>query len=438
MKIGIIGTGHVGLVSAACFAHVGHDVVAVDSMTEKIEGLQRGIMPFFEPNLDELVAEGTSAGRLRFSADFGDAVAHADVVFICVGTPSKANGEADLSQVEGVAHEIAQHLDGRYRVLVEKSTVPVTTGARVSGTLRMLGASGVDVVSNPEFLREGSAIADTLNPDRIVIGSSSERATQLLVDLYRPITDRSDAEVLITDLPTAELIKHASNAFLATKISFINAVADICEATGADVETVAKGMGLDVRISRYFLRAGVGYGGSCFPKDVAAFAALAEQLGSEFGLLREVQRINALRPARLIEKLRKELWHLGRKRIAILGLAFKPGTDDLREAPALRVVEQLLEEGAEIVAYDPVAMNKAKEQLPSSVRLAGSALEAMEGADAAMFLTDWDEFRGVDLASVKKALRFPIVIDGRNLFALEAMRNEGLTYISVGRPAVRP
>lgn len=438
MKIGIIGAGHVGLVSAACFARVGHDVVAVDAMPEKLELLQRGVPPFFEPNLDELVEEGVTAGRLRFSGDIADAVGDADTVFICVGTPAKPNGEADLSQVEHVAHQLAEHLDGHYTVLVEKSTVPVTTGDRLAATLRMLGSVDVDVVSNPEFLREGSAIADTLDPDRIVIGSPSQRATDVLLEVYRPIIDRSECEVLITDVPTAELIKHASNAFLATKISFMNAVADVCEAAGGDVEVVARGMGLDHRIGRFFLKAGVGYGGSCFPKDVAAFAALADSVGANSGLLREVQKINAARPCAVVDKLRAELWHLKDKRIALLGLAFKPGTDDLREAPSLRVTSQLVEEGAQVVAYDPVAMDKAKEQLPAGAEFAPSALDAIAGADAAVFLTDWDEFRGLSLPAVKAALRFPIVIDGRNLFSLDAMRAAGLTYVSVGRPAVRP
>ena len=437
MKICIIGTGHVGLVSAACFASIGHDVVAVDSVTEKIENLRRGVMPFFEPDLEALVAEGVASERLRFSESIADAVPGADAIFICVGTPQKANGEADLSQVEGVAHELARHLAGRYTVLVEKSTVPVTTGDRLSATLRMLGVDQTDVVSNPEFLREGAAIADTLNPDRIVIGSPTQHATDLLLEIYQPIIERSDCEVLVTDVHTAELIKHAANAFLATKISFINAVADVCEVTGADVEVVAKGMGLDHRISQAFLNAGVGYGGSCFPKDVAAFTAMADQLGADFGLLREVQQINASRPPRLVEKLRTELWHLKDKRIAVLGLSYKPGTDDLREAPALVVITALLDEGATVVTYDPVAMNKAKAQLPAGVEFASSALEAMTGADAAVFITDWDEFRELDLPAVREALRFPIVIDGRNIFALQTMRDAGLTYISVGRPAAR-
>ncbi|HVM35645.1 MAG TPA: UDP-glucose/GDP-mannose dehydrogenase family protein [Actinomycetota bacterium] len=436
MKVGIVGSGHVGLVSAACFAHIGHDVVAVDALPEKIDGLRRGIMPFFEPGLAELVETGKASGRLRFCHGIEDAISDADAVFICVGTPAKPSGEADLSQVEGVAHELAMHLNGHYVALVEKSTVPVTTGRRLSEMLRMLGVDDVDVVSNPEFLREGSAVSDTLDPDRIVIGSDSQRATNILLDLYRPITEQSNCKVVVTDVPTAELIKHASNAFLATKISFINAVADICEATGGDVETVASGIGLDSRIAASFLDAGLGYGGSCFPKDVAAFAALADQVGCNFDLLREVQKINAERPIRLVNKLRALLWHLKDKRIAVLGLAFKPGTDDLREAPSIAVIRQLLDEGATVSAYDPVAMPAAKEVLPSSVTMSASALEAMTGADAAVFVTEWREFAALDPAEMKAALRFPIVLDGRNLFALETMRGHGLTYVSVGRATV--
>lgn len=436
MKVGVVGLGHVGLVSAACFAHVGHEVFGVDVQAERVEGLQRGSLPFFEPGLDELVAEGVAAGRLTFHNELETPVREAQVVFICVGTPSKATGEADLSQVEGLAWDIAHHLTS-YRVLVEKSTVPVKTGERLFRTLKRLGAQDFDVVSNPEFLREGSAISDTLTPDRIVIGSSSERASALVQELYRPIVDRSGCAVIVTDVGTAEMIKHASNAFLATKISFINAVAELCEATDADVEVVAKGMGLDRRIGTAFLRAGIGYGGSCFPKDVAAFAAIARQLGRDFELLNAVQNVNDRGPLRLLEKLRAELWHLKGKKIAVLGLAFKPGTDDLRESPALKTIEQLVTEDAEVTAYDPVAMTKAKELLPS-IRFAESAVDAVRGADAVVILTDWDEFRDLDPAALKKVLRFPIVVDGRNLFSPDAMRAAGLTYLSVGRPAVHP
>jgi UDPglucose 6-dehydrogenase len=436
MKVGIVGLGHVGLVSAACFAHVGHQVIGADSQVERVEGLQKGIMPFFEPGLAELVREGTHSGRLTFADESSAALEGTDLVFICVGTPSKPDGSADLVQIEQLTSEIAGLLRDD-QVLVEKSTVPVKTGERVAQTLQRLGASNVDVVSNPEFLREGSALEDTLQPDRIVIGSSSERATKLLSDFYAPIIEKSGCALVITDVGTAELIKHASNAFLAMKISFINAVAEVCESTDADIQTVALGMGLDPRIGPSFLQAGVGYGGSCFPKDVAAFAALANTLGIDFTLLEAVQEINQRGAERLLTKLTAELWHLEGKKIAILGLAFKPGTDDLREAPALRMIEKLLQEGSEVVTYDPAAMPKAKDLFPT-VTFAESALDAMHGADAAVFLTEWDEFRALDPAEMKEVLRFPIVADGRNLFRPELMRQAGLTYLSMGRPVVRP
>jgi UDPglucose 6-dehydrogenase len=436
MKVGIVGLGHVGLVSAACFAHVGHQVIGADSQAERVEGLQKGIMPFFEPGLEELVREGIESGRLTFAHESSAVVDGTDLVFICVGTPSKPDGSADLVQVEQLTSEIAGLLRDD-QVLVEKSTVPVKTGERVARTLQRLGASKVDVVSNPEFLREGSALEDTLRPDRIVIGSSSERAAKILSDFYSPIIEKSNCALVLTDVGTAELIKHASNAFLAMKISFINAVAEVCESTDADVQTVAQGMGLDPRIGPSFLQAGVGYGGSCFPKDVAAFAALANTLGIDFKLLEAVQEINQRGVDRLLHKLTTELWHLEGKKIAILGLAFKPGTDDLREAPALRMIEKLLNEGAEVVAYDPAAMAKAKDVFPS-VSFADSALNAMQGADAAVFLTEWDEFRALQPATMRDTLRFPIVADGRNLFRPEAMREAGITYLSMGRPLVRP
>jgi UDPglucose 6-dehydrogenase len=435
MKVGIVGLGHVGLVSAACFAHVGHQVVGVDSQAERIEDLHKGIMPFFEPGLAEMVAAGAASGRLSFAYDAAAALNGTALVFICVGTPSKPNGAADLVQIERLTSDIADLVRDE-QVLVEKSTVPVKTGARVAQTLQRLGALQVEVVSNPEFLREGSALKDTLQPDRIVIGSPSPRATKLLSDFYAPIIEKSGCPLVVTDVGTAELIKHASNAFLAMKISFINAVAEVCEATDADVQTVSLGMGLDPRIGISFLQAGVGYGGSCFPKDVAAFAALADSFGIDFGLLEAVQRINERAAERLLSKLSAELWHLEGKKIAVLGLAFKPGTDDLREAPALRIIQRLLAEGSEVIAYDPAAMTKAKELLPDA-SFAESALDAMQGADAAVFLTDWDEFRALDPRAMKNALRFPIVVDGRNLFALDPLREAGLTYISMGRPPVR-
>ncbi|HVL63632.1 MAG TPA: UDP-glucose/GDP-mannose dehydrogenase family protein [Actinomycetota bacterium] len=439
MKLGVVGLGHVGLVSAACFAHVGHDVVGVDARPERIDDLESGKMPFYEPGLEKVVAEATSAGRLIFDRDLANAVRDADAVFICVGTPSLSSGEADLSQVEGLAVQLARHLgDGHYRVLVEKSTVPVRTGERIYRTIRRLTDDEFDVASNPEFLREGSAVHDTLHPDRIVLGSPSPRATEVLERVYQPIVERSGCETVVTDVYTAEMIKHASNAFLATKISFINAVAELCEAVGADVEVVAKGMGLDPRIGSGFLRAGIGYGGSCFPKDVAAFAALGERLVGDFDLLRAVQKINERAPRRLLDKLRSELWYFNEKRIAVLGLSFKPGTDDMREAPSVRVIRALLDDGAQVVAYDPVAVPKAKEILPPEVEFVSAPLDAMEDAHAAVILTDWDEIQGLSPDDFRRTLRFPIVADGRNLFDPEEMRRAGVTYLSVGRKAVHP
>lgn len=436
MNIGVAGLGHVGLVTAACLAEVGHHVVGMDVSTERVQDLRRGKAPFFEPGLDLLIGRGLREGRLRFEERLPPVVEHSDAVFICVGTPSLPNGEADLSQVEGLAVELAGCLDDRYRVLIEKSTVPVTTGGRMFRTIARLTECRCDIVSNPEFLREGSAVHDALNPDRIVIGSASPEATTVMREIYAPVVERSGCVVLETDVATAELIKHASNAFLATKISFINYIAEVCDAVGGDVEIVARGMGLDQRIAPDFLRAGIGYGGSCFPKDVGAFAAIGEQVSGDSALLRAVQDINRRAMRRLIEKVRSELWYLKDKRIGVLGLAFKPGTDDMRDAPSLTIIASLLEEGAEVVAYDPVAMPAAKELLPEQVRFAGDPLEALHDAHAAMILTEWPQFAELDLAEMKNALRLPIVADGRNVFDVGRMRDAGFTYLSMGRPAV--
>ena len=436
MNIGVVGLGHVGLVTAACFAEVGHTVIGTDSMAEKLDSLERGNVPFFEPELEDLVRSGMEKGRLRFVRELVPLVEEAEVIFICVGTPRMPDGSADLSQVEALSTALASCLGGRYRVLVEKSTVPVTTGHRVVRAISRLTDARFDVVSNPEFLREGTAVHDTLQPDRIVIGTSSEEAADVMRKVFEPIQTRNGCPLIETDVQTAELIKHASNAFLATKISFINQIAEMCDAVGADVTAVAEGMGLDPRISRSFLNAGIGYGGSCFPKDVAAFAVVANDLTGDASLFRAVQHINDRAPKRLIGRLRSELWYLKDKRIAVLGLAFKPGTDDLRESPALVVVNELLEEGAEVVAYDPVAMPAAKKVLPPEVHFAASALDAMAGAHAAVIATEWPEFRTIAPEDMKEALRLPILVDGRNLFELDRMRGTGITYISMGRPPV--
>jgi UDPglucose 6-dehydrogenase len=438
MDIGVVGLGHVGLVSAACFAEVGHNVVGMDVMPERLQELAAGRVPFYEPSLQDLVTRHRESGRLRFESSLPPLVEASEAIFICVGTPSLPSGEADLSQVEAISTELASCLDHRYRVLVEKSTVPVNTGGQMLRTIGRLTDARFDVVSNPEFLREGSAVRDTLCPDRVVVGGSSPTAFEVMRRVFAPIVERSGCEVIETDVKTAELIKHASNAFLATKISFINHIAEICDRVGANVDLVADGMGLDPRIGRSFLDAGVGYGGSCFPKDVAAFAVVADEATGDASLLRAVQAINARGPKRLIERLRSELWYLKGKRIAVLGLSFKPGTDDLRDSPAFPVIEELLASEAQVVAYDPVAMPGAKERLSPKVRYATSALDALEDAHAAVIVTGWPEFAELDPARIRRALRLPIVIDGRNIFELDKMAEAGLTYLSMGRPPVHP
>ncbi len=437
MRVGVLGLGHVGLVTAACLAELGHTVTGSDADPERLEDLRHGRVPFYEPGLEELVGSGLRLGRLRFTDNVGENVGSSAVLFICVGTPNGADGAPYLLQVERLAQDMAEHLEG-YRVIVEKSTVPVTTGERLARTLeRHRGRRDFDVVSNPEFLREGSAVEDTMRPARIVIGAAWERAADVVEEVYRPIVEATGCPVIRTDVRTAELIKHASNAFLATKISFINAIAEVCEEACADVEVVAEGIGLDPRIGRAFLGAGIGYGGSCLPKDVSGFVAMARELGCELSLLDEVRRVNDRAPSRIVDKLRDELWHLEGKTVAVLGLAFKAGTDDVREAPALRLIDALTAEGTNVAAYDPAAMPAAKELLPR-VRLATSPADAATDADAVVIVTDWDEFRTIDLEELRSVMRFPIVVDGRNLFAPETMRRAGFHYASVGRPAVSP
>src|ERR671931_15629 len=401
MRVTVIGAGHVGLVTAVCLASVGHDVVAEDDDLAKVELLRRGNAWFYEPGLEELLREGMASGRLRFTSDAAEAVVHGEVIFISVGTPSRSDGSPNLAFVEKVAREVASHLrPGELKLICEKSTVPVQTGERVAQVIAREAPPGAtyEVASNPEFLREGTAVADTLTPDRIVVGAQSERAVALLRELYDPIIDSSGCEWLATDRATAELIKHASNAFLATKISFINAVARVCERSGADVEVVARGMGLDPRIGPSFLRAGPGYGGSCFPKDVAAFAHRSRELGVDFNLLNEVARINMEARRSVVEKVRDLLWHLEGKRIGVLGLTFKPDTDDLRESPAIDVVAALLDDGASVVAYDPVAsVDHVKRLLPDLER-AEKAVDVADGAHALVLLTEWGEFTELDPA----------------------------------------
>jgi UDPglucose 6-dehydrogenase len=423
----IIGCGHVGLVTGASLAELGNKVICVDSNANVIDGLKEGKMPFYEPGLEELVHRNANNGRLSFTTGIEEGVKASEIIFISVGTPQKPDGTADISLVEAVTQEISQTLD-EYKVVVEKSTVPVKTGNWISKKLNSNRGFGCDVVSNPEFLREGSALNDFMNPDRIVIGTSSERAIRIMTELYRPLK----APIVITDIETAELIKHASNCFLALKISFINAIATICEKTGGDVVKVAEGMGYDRRIGQAFLNAGVGYGGSCFPKDLAAFIKIAEDVGYDFQLLKAVRKINDFQLQQIIDKARSQLHTLTGKIIGILGISFKPHTDDIREAPAIHIVEKLQEAGAMIKIYDPQAMRKAREVL-TDVEYCQNPYEVAEGCDALIIITEWDEFRDIDLKRIKLLLRQPIIIDGRNIYDPQEMKKLGFTYCGTGR-----
>jgi UDPglucose 6-dehydrogenase len=431
-----MGTGHVGLVTCVTFASIGHEVVGTDVDVEKIELLERGIPPFFEPGLEEAMTRGSASGRLSFSTVAAEALRDAEVVFICVGTPARANGDANLLAMEQSAGQIARHApDGA--VVVEKSTVPAGTADRVQTTLQREGQGRrFHVASNPEFLREGAAMRDALEPDRIVIGVGSPRALDVLKRLYAPLLE-AGVRLIVTDIRTAELAKHASNAFLSLKISFANALARVCEHAGADVTAVADVMGSDPRIGRAFLNAGIGYGGYCFPKDVAALRRLSERLGYPFPLLQEVERLNDEAVEAAAAKVEEALWNMEGKRIALLGLAFKPGTDDVRFSPALTLARRLLASGAQVVGCDPHAAGNAKEELPE-LTLASDAYEAASGAHAIVIATDWEEFRSLDLARLRGIMTYPLVVDGRNLLDPLEMAEAGFWYYPTGRPPVVP
>jgi UDPglucose 6-dehydrogenase len=439
VNITVIGVGHVGLVSAAAFARWGHQVVGLDDDAAKLEKLRGGEAWFYEPGLQELLDEVIAAGQLTFVSDPVDALADAEVVFVCVGTPPLPGGGPNLAFVETVGRTVAAHAP-RDLVLVEKSTVPANTGRRLEQvidreTARIGTPHRIHVASNPEFLKEGAAVQDTLHPDRVVYGTSSNAAREAMRGVYAPLVASDGCPVVETDVASAELIKHASNAFLATRISFINAVAQVCERVGADVSVVAEGMGHDVRIGHRFLQAGLGYGGSCFPKDVDAFAHLAGQVGYDFGLLEEVRDINVDQRASVIRKLESELWHLTGKTIALLGAAFKPGTDDLRESPALHLADELRAAGAEVRIYDPVALPNVAEQYPWLERHEDID-EVLTGAHAAVVCTDWDVIKAITPDRYLKNLAYPIVVDGRNVHDPDAMIDAGLRYHSMGRRSV--
>ncbi len=428
-QICIVGTGYVGLVTGACFAEVGHDVICVDNDPKKVALLQGGGIPIYEPGLSDLVKKNVASKRLQFTGFIANGVAKAEVVFICVPTPPCPDGSVDMSFVEGVTREIAETMT-KYTIIVDKSTVPVKTGEKVVQAIKRYNKQNIDfdVISNPEFLREGCAVQDLMNPDRVIIGVTNSRPVEKMKEVYGPFK----TPLIVTDINSAELIKHACNSFLALKISYINAIAAVCEASGANVEDVAHGMGLDKRIGRAFLNAGLGYGGSCFPKDISAFIHIADELGYDFKLLKEVERINENQIDRFLKKLRDVLWIVKDKTIAVWGLAFKPNTDDMRLAPSLKLIEPLLEEGAKIRAYDPEAMDKARAILPS-VEFCDSPYSAASGCDALLVCTEWDEFMTVDLEKLRSVMAHPTVLDGRNLYDPEQMAKQGFVYKSVGR-----
>src|ERR1700731_242160 len=454
MRIAVVGSGYVGLVEGACFADLGHDVILVDNDQPKLEALRNGQVPIHEKFLPELLTRHRGQ-RLTFSDDLTETARLSSVIFVAVGTPPTESGEADLSYVESVAREISGGIND-YKVVVEKSTVPVYTSDWVRRIILRSGTDPelFDVASNPEFLREGTAVTDFLFPDRIVIGCDSERSADILREIYAPLADgsyyeRSDAipqpdrasipaPIIVTSTKSAELIKHASNAFLAMKISFINAVASVCESVGANVTQVCHGIGTDSRIGPRFLNPGIGYGGSCFPKDVMAFRAVAREAGYDFRLLDEVMRINEDQRQRFLRKVRSALWTLRGKNLGVLGLAFKGGTDDIRESPALFLVQALLQEGCKVTAYDPAAMERTQETISSNLKFASSAYEAATDADALLILTEWEEFANLDLRRLSDELKYPIVIDGRNLYDPAVMAAHGFTYYSVGRAASHP
>lgn len=430
MKIAVIGSGYVGLVTGTCLAELGNSVVCADNDEGKIKTLTSGGVPIYEPGLEKLIKKNLEKGRLRFTAQIEEAIRPSEIIFICVGTPSRPDGSADLTAIEKVSRIIAGYIDS-YKLIVEKSTVPVETGEWVKTTINAAknNTSDFDVASNPEFLREGSAVNDFLNPDRVVIGVETKKAEELLRKLYEPL----NAKIVVTSIKGAEIIKHASNSFLATKISFINALSNICERTGADINAVSEGIGLDARINEHFLRAGIGFGGSCFPKDLKAFIHIAEKLGYPFGLLKEVERINEMQKAIVIEKVTKMLWNLPDKIIGVWGLSFKPDTDDIRLAPSIDIIRRLLAEGAKIRVFDPAAMEKTRIELGDQVTYCRDMYDAAEKADCVILMTEWDSFKEADWKRVKDVMKEPFILDGRNIYDPLKLKGLGFKYAGMGR-----
>ena len=449
MKLVVIGCGYVGLVTGGCLAAAGHDVVATDNDSGKIASLQAGRIPIYEPHLDEVIASAQNAGRLRFTTDTGEAIRSGEVIFICVGTPPRETGEADLSAIDNVARLIAMEARSP-KLVVEKSTVPAQTGQKLRRALNVYGRSSglqFDVASNPEFLREGTGVGDFFHPDRIVVGVETPEADRQLREIYEPIVGgrfdcalhphgcpaSPDPEFLVTTIPSAELIKHASNSFLAMKISYANVIADLCERLGGNVEEVTRAMGLDPRIGRQFLNAGLGFGGFCLPKDIQAFIHLADQVGVDFSLLKEAERVNRQRIDRLMEKIRHHLWVVKDKQVGLLGLAFKPFTDDIRLAPALDVIRQLRAEGAKLRATDPEAMERTRAIFPE-IAYSGDPYQVARGADALLVLTEWPQFKQLDWGRIHREMARPLILDARNMLDPLTMRLQGFEYDSFGRP----
>jgi len=433
-SICVVGAGHVGLVAAACFAELGHKVICVDNDKKKIERLEKMIIPFYEPELELLVRKNFKKKSLLFSSSLNAGIKKSEVIFIAVGTPPQSDGSADLTSIENVARTVAKNLNS-YKLVVEKSTVPVQTGKKVKETIYRYKKNNIDfdVVSNPEFLREGKAVYDFFYPDRIVIGVESKRADKILKEIYSSL----EAPVIVTDISTAELIKHASNSFLAAKISFINAVSRVCDSAGADIVKVAEAMGLDKRIGREFLQAGVGYGGFCFPKDVEAFIHISKKLGYDFGLLKEVKRINDNQRIHFVEKIEEHLWVLKNKKIAVLGLSFKPDTDDIRFAPSIDIVNYFLNAGAAVYLYDPQVKNQAQKisagKKSKRIKFSKTPYDAVKNCDCVCFITEWDEFRKVDFKKIKELMHYPLIADGRNMLDRNKIVKLGFEYIGIGR-----